>query len=167
MTSSKHTKVLTPENFDGFTYSKLTHFQNFRMMPIYQKQTTATCDLKVYQDLFVHTFILENIPKGARILELGGGNSRIISCLKDDYEFWNLDKLEGQGHGPKGVAESEGFTLIRDYIGAFSKELPEHSFDFVYSISAMEHFSTDEKAMTDIFQDIDRLLKDQPEYPIQ
>jgi hypothetical protein len=73
----------------------------FTLMPIYQRQTLNSCDLKVYQDLFVYSFILENIPKGARILEVGGGESRIISCLKEDYEFWNLDKLEGQGQGPK------------------------------------------------------------------
>jgi hypothetical protein len=149
---------LRPENFDGFTYSKLSHFQKFRMMPIYERQTQSACDLKVYQDLFVHTFILENIPTGARILEIGGGDSRVIAGLKDDYEFWNLDKLEGQGHGPKG-GESEGFELVRDFIGTFSNALPDHYFDFVYSISAMEHFSTDQKALEDIVQDIKRLLR--------
>lgn len=155
----KQPNQLRPENFDAFTFSKSTHFQNYRMMPIYQRQTLATCDLKVYQDLFVYTFILENIPRGARILELGGGDSRVITSLKDDYEFWNLDKLEGQGHGPKGGAESAGFSLVRDYIGAFSTELPDHYFDLVFSISAMEHFSIDGKDMEDIFQDIQRLLK--------
>ena len=142
---------LEPENFHEFTFSKSSHFQNFRLLPTYRRQTLATCDLKVYQDLFVYTFILENIPKGAKILELGGGDSRIIDCLKDDYEFWNLDKIEGQGHGPKRAAKAQGFKLVRDYIGNFSTELPEQYFDFVYSISAMEHFSTEKVSLFILF----------------
>ncbi len=150
---------LKPENFNKFTYSKLKHFQSFRLLPVYQRQTLATCDLKVYQDLFVYTFILENVPKGSKILELGGGNSRIIDCLKNEYEFWNLDKLEGQGYGPKSAMHTEGYMLVRDYIGNFSPELPERYFDFVYSISVIEHFSTDESVMKNIIDDQQRLLK--------
>lgn len=149
---------INPQNFETFTFSKVPHFQDFQIMPIYQRQSPLTCDLKVYQDLFVYSFILDNIPKGARVLEIGGGESRIIACLKDDYEFWNLDKLEGQGHGPKKVVKSEGFFLVRDYIGAFSNELPDQYFDLVYSISAVEHFSTDETAIDNILQDMKRLL---------
>jgi hypothetical protein len=150
---------LTPENFYEFTYSKTNHFNNFHLMPIYQRQTLNSCDLKVYQDLFVYSFILENIPKGAKILEVGGGESRIISCLKKDYEFWNLDKLEGQGEGPKALSEHEGFSLVKDYIGAFTKQLPDQHFDLIYSISAVEHFLTDSNVMDDIIQDFQRLQK--------
>ena len=150
---------ITPENFCEFTYSKTTHFKNFQLMPIYQRQTINSSDLKVYQDLFVYSFILENIPKGARILEVGGGESRIISCLKEDYECWNLDKLEGQGQGPKAISEHEGFFLVKNYIGGFSKQLPDQHFDLIYSISAVEHFLTDSNVMDDIIRDFQRLLK--------
>ena len=59
--------------------------------------------LKKYQDLLVYYFILKYIPKGSKILEVGGGQSRILRRLKNDYECWNVDKLEGLGNGPKAI----------------------------------------------------------------
>lgn len=150
---------IAPENFHEYRYSKTPHFKNFRIMSIYERQTSATCDLKVYQDLLVYSYILNNLPKGSRILEVGGGNSRVIDCLKDDYEFWNLDRLQGQGHGPKSISENEGFRLVKDFIGAFSEHLPENYFDLIYSISVVEHFPSDKNMMTEIIKDFTRLLK--------
>jgi hypothetical protein len=100
-------------------------------MPIYATQVTSTCDLKVYQDLLIYSFIINNLTPGSRILEIGGGESRVIECLKRDYEFWNLDKLEGKGFGPKRLLNTDGFILVKDDIGNFSKKLPETYFDLV------------------------------------
>lgn len=150
---------ISPDNFREFLYSKKSHFNEFHVMPIYERQTVKTCDLKVYQDLFVYSFILDNIPKGSKILEVGGGNSRIIECLKKDYEFWNLDKLEGQGQGPKSIFEHDGFFLVKDFIGEMSNKLPNHYFDLIYSVSVVEHFSTDPNDIANIIEDFRRLMK--------
>jgi len=147
------------ENNSFFAYSRKDHFSMFHLMPVHKNQNPATCDLKVYQDLFVYSFIIENIPKGAKILEIGGGESRIIDSLNKDFEFWNLDRLEGQGHGPKSIFTTDGFFLVRDNIGNFSDELPEDYFDLIFSISVVEHFLEDEESISNILLDMERIMK--------
>jgi len=155
----KSTHKFNFDNFNQYSYSKLSHFTQFNTLSIYNKQTPSTCDLKVYQDLFIYNFIIDNIPKGSKILEIGGGDSRIVSCLKNEYEFWNLDKLEGEGYGPKLNFNTYGYYLIQDYIGSFSKQLPENFFDFVFSVSVIEHFPEDAKSINNIILDFQRILK--------
>lgn len=149
-------------NFSDFTYSKNCHFDFFKkyIFDLYgENMEPADTRLKFYQDLLAFSFIDENIPEGSKILEIGGGNSRIINRLKNKYEFWNLDKLEGVGSGPKTI-ESDGFKLVKDYIGNFNRELPLSYFDFIFSISVFEHLQTgDYTIFQNILEDINRLLK--------
>jgi SAM-dependent methyltransferase len=146
-------------NFEQFGYSRYDHFKCFDPMPIYLTQSPATCDLKVYQDLFAYTFIRKNIKPGARLLEIGGGESRVIPALQNDYEVWNLDKLEGVGFGPRNIRSSVKNHLVRDYIGAFNPDLPDDSFDLVFSISTVEHFSNEVEEVNRILKDIQRLIR--------
>jgi len=152
-------KPLLPENFKHFRYSRWSHFRQFRVLKVYKGQSPATCDLKVYQDSLVYTYIRDNFPPGARLLEIGGGESRIIAALKDQYELWNLDKLEGEGFGPTNLFSREGYKLVLDYIGKFSKELPDDYFNFVFSISTLEHLPDDNSTIDSVIQDINRVLK--------
>jgi glycosyltransferase involved in cell wall biosynthesis/ADP-heptose:LPS heptosyltransferase/tetratricopeptide (TPR) repeat protein/ubiquinone/menaquinone biosynthesis C-methylase UbiE len=148
--------------FQSFACSKKSHFALFKgyETELYGRAVDPDdCDLKDYQDLLVLSFIRENIPSGSRILDIGGGDSRILKHLKDEYECWNLDKLEGLGNGPVGV-NSTGYRLVRDYIGNFNKELPDGYFDFVFSISALEHVPDDNQDyLRNIRDDIERILK--------
>ncbi|GFO53238.1 hypothetical protein GMSM_02450 [Geomonas sp. Red276] len=158
--SRAHTSV-TAENFGAFTYSRTFHFAYFagRDLELYGAPADPSqCDLKVYQDLLVYSFIRNNVPPGARILEVGGGASRVLRALKEDYECWNLDKLEGVGNGPVGI-EVDGFRLVREYLGSFTPELPDGYFDLVFSISALEHVPESEENFARINRDLDRLLK--------
>jgi len=150
---------ITLRNFENFSYSKLTHFDQFELMPIYSGQVPSTCDLKVYQDLLVYSFITNNIKPKARILEIGGGESRVIASLKENYECWNLDRLHGVGFGPTKLLETDGFRIVKDDIGNFTNELPDAYFDLVYSISTVEHFPKDEKVCALILADILRVLR--------
>ena len=152
-------QAITPNEFQNYRYSKRGHFKNFRILPVHKNQSLATCDLKVYQDSLAYTFIIDNLPAGARILEIGGGESRIINELKNQYEFWNLDKLEGSGFGPKQLFITEGFNLVEDYIGNFSPDLPDSYFDLIISISTIEHINPDSETIDNVFDDIMRLLK--------
>lgn len=156
--SSQYLPV-TPENFASFTYSKRSHFSLLRPHESQLYYDLHNCDLKVYQDMLVYNFILDNFPEGSRLLEIGGCDSRVISWLKDRYEFWNLDKLEGVGNGLTSIAETAGFRLVRDYIGSFSTELPTEYFDGVFSISVLEHVPHDDATMQAICSDIQRVLK--------
>lgn len=151
--------IITPQLFHGFTYSKRSHFQSLRRHADHIGESLEKCDLKVYQDMLTYNFILQNLPRGAKLLEIGGGDSRVIRWLKDRYEFWNLDRLEGIGNGRTSLPAISGFHLVRDYIGAFSKEIPDRYFDGVFSISVLEHVPRDTISMEAIRKDMQRLLK--------
>jgi len=148
--------TVTPDNFGFFTYSRTIHFPYFGI----QGRTfdPSQCDLKVYQDLLVYSFLRDNISAGSKILEIGGGNSRILKAIHADYECWSLDKLEGLDNGPT-VINADGFRLVRDYIGSFNAALPDGYFDFVFSISVLEHVKETEENFGNICRDMARLLK--------
>jgi len=157
-------KEITEENFNEFTFSKKQHFSelliNSYAQRLYREQINLNhCRLKVYQDLLVFGFIVENISKGSKILEIGGGDSRILNYFKNDYQCYNIDKLEGLGNGPKSIS-SDGCVLVQDYMGNFNSILADNSFDFVFSISALEHVPSDDVTVFDnIYNDIQRVLK--------
>ena len=152
-------RPVTPANFEVYTLPRITHFYELAVPTLHANEWPDLCDLKVYQDILVYNFLLQNCPKGARLLEIGGADSRIIQSLKHEFEFWNLDKLEGLGHGPRSLASDQGFTLVKDYIGAFNTALPEAGFDCVFSISTLEHVPEDPQTAQNIYLDIQRLLK--------
>jgi len=156
---SKDYTPLTFSTFMDYQYSKRYHFEYFKILGRHQRQNPATCDLKVYQDSMVYTFILENLHLGARLLEIGGGESRIIESLKNKYEIWNLDKLEGVGFGPRRLVPQENYHLVEDYIGENSPELPNGYFDLIYSISTLEHLPLDEGNIQAVLSEINRLQR--------
>ena len=158
LSQKPHQKIM-PEDFYDFRYSRSNHFPLFRTLPAHKKQSIKICDLKVYQDALVYSFILDNLLPGARLLEIGGGESRIISALKNDYEIWNLDKLEGSGFGPRKLVHADGFHLVQSYIGEFSPELPSSYFDLVFSISTIEHILKSPKFINDVVDNILLVLK--------
>jgi ubiquinone/menaquinone biosynthesis C-methylase UbiE len=152
----------SPENIADFSYSKLSHFDLFANLPFRSYNVgdpdPAICDLKVYQDYLTYCFILRNIPKGARILEVGGGDSRVLKYFSKDYECWNADKCEGLGNGPIKFT-SPHYRIVYDYVGSFNPELPDHHFDFVFSISALEHSPEDQAIRVNVLKDMNRVLK--------
>lgn len=155
---------ISPENFQDFTYSKKWHFDLFKKKN-YDRELfgdnidPADCDLKTYQDLLTFAFIKQNIKEGSKILEIGGGQSRVLDYFKDKHECWNIDKLEGFGNGPTEI-QSNGVRLICDYMGTYNDNLPQNYFDFVFSISALEHTGIHHDVMyQNILNDINRVLK--------
>lgn len=116
-------------------------------------------DLKLIQDLCMCNFIRKNIRRGAKILEIGGGNSRLLTFFKDYAEGWNLDKFEGVGNGPIGAVKSNDYKLVQNYIGNFDEGLPEQYFDLVFSVSVLEHINDEDAVLSKIICEIDRLLK--------
>lgn len=151
-----------PLFFDDYTYARQSHWKCFEGLDIElfgEWKDPAKEQLKVYQDLLVLRFIRDNVPPGSRILDVGGGVSRILAHLAKTYECWNIDKLEGLGNGPRTIANPP-YRLVRDYMGNFNPELPDNYFDLVFSISALEHVPQDDKTLFDrIIADIDRVLK--------
>ncbi|MBI2353849.1 MAG: glycosyltransferase [Deltaproteobacteria bacterium] len=152
---------LTPEVFSYFSYSRRPHFSWFDRSAkrLFGSSIDMDyCDLKMYQDLICYTFITDNIPRGSRILEIGGGQSRVLKAIASDYECWNIDKLEGLGNGPTEL-HPDGYRLVRAYMGESSAELSSQYFDFIFSISALEHVEESEDNFRNICDDIDRVMK--------
>jgi ubiquinone/menaquinone biosynthesis C-methylase UbiE len=151
-----------PANIAEFSYSKLSHFELFRGLPFQSYNVgdpnPEICDLKVYQDYLMYCFIKHNIAPGSRILEVGGGDSRILKFFAHDYECWNADKCEGLGNGPIQFT-SPHYHIVYDYVGSFNQELPDKHFDFVFSISALEHTPEDATIRANVLKDINRVLK--------
>ena len=78
----------SPDNIIDFSYSKLSHFKLFTGLPFQSynagEPDPAICNLKVYQDYLTYCFIRRNVAPGARILEVGGGDSRILKYFAKD-----------------------------------------------------------------------------------
>lgn len=111
--------------------------------------------LKHIQDSFILSVMSE--LEGARILEFGGGDSRVLDTLSRNNECWIVDKFEGVGNGPVGVIRRPQSRLVRAFVGEFSKEIPENYFDYAFSISVMEHIPYG--ALGAAFHDCFRVLK--------
>jgi len=54
---------------------------------------------------------------------------------------------------------SQHFRIVYDYVGSFNLELPDHHFDFVFSISALEHTPEEEQTQVNVLADINRVMK--------
>jgi|GEM_PF-306259 len=154
-------------DFNAFTYARRSHMR--RLISGYLRNADKsevdmdTCDLKAYQDGLCAAFIEQMFPEGgARILEIGGGNSRILAHYGTDgqFECWNIDKFEGVGNGPAFVPGKVRYhKLVTAYMGDLSTELPEHYFDLVFSTSVLEHVPDDPAVHKNIYDDIMRVLK--------
>lgn len=158
------TQYFQINNFSDYTYSKLSHLSIFESVgydiELYNKKVDPqSSPVKAYQDLLAFAYIKNLLNPRCRILEVGGGNSRIIRHFASIHECWNIDKLEGCGNGPTEVS-IPAMRLVRDYIGNFNKDLPNDYFDLVFSISALEHVpDKDPSLFHNIKNDINRVLK--------
>lgn len=127
--------------------------------------------LKDFQNLFVLDQILNRLPEGGRLLEVGGGSCIMMRALNKvfpgKYECWNLDPLDGTGNGPvtaehaqngqQALTTLHGIRIIQERIGVFSPNLEPDFFDCVFSVSVLEHIPLHEWSLC--FKDIFRVLK--------
>lgn len=150
--------TLMPKDFTAYTYSKYRHFTSLAVPYFHKDKLQDNCDLKVIQDMVIYNFLLSNFPRGARILEVGGGYSRIIEAFRHYFECWNLDKFAGNGNGPTVPKVVPGTHLVMDYLGNFNGELPDNYFDCVFSISTLEHVPEEQTVFNNIVDDIQRVL---------
>lgn len=149
-------------SFDDFTYARESHMrllaENYVVTPNGAPLDIYYCDLKAYQDALCNAFIDQMLPPGSKILDVGGGNSRILELYQNTHECWNIDKFEGIGNGLTTLP-SVPYRIVLDYMGNFNPELPDNYFDLVFSISALEHVVETEEIFSNIIKDIDRVLK--------
>jgi hypothetical protein len=111
--------------------------------------------LKDIQDAYI-LHRLKDV-KGAHILELGGGKSRVLTTLARKNECWNIDRFEGLGAGPTEMQDIPGVKVVKEYMGNYSEEIPSDYFDYVVSISVIEHIPS--SSFSDVIKDCMRVLK--------
>lgn len=151
--------LLTKGNFDQFSYSKRKHFDSFAIPEEFFGLDIDDIHPKFYQDLFIYNFLLTNLSKGSKILEIGDGDSRIYKWFNGYFDITILDKFEGKGNGLQSIPKYSEGKVVRDYIGNFSKKLEDSSFDCIFSISVLEHIPHNKETIDNVIKDINRLLK--------
>lgn len=114
-------------------------------------------DLKFCQDIWMFSEIHNSTD--CRILEIGGGDSRLLRCIDStSNELWNYDEFKGNVGGPSQPIVIHGVNILSGLMGSFDKKLPNAYFDIVFSISVVEHIKLGQ-SLIDFFSDINRILR--------
>ncbi len=119
--------------------------------------------LKHYRRPWAYRFLMDKCSQESRVLEIGAGSPLILRALRREIgcECWVLDPMEGKGNGPTNFKKIAGnnsdMTFIANEIGDFSPSLPDNYFDFVFSVSVLEHIPLHE--FDKCFDDMIRVTK--------
>jgi len=112
-------------------------------------------EMKTVQDTYIYHLLRHE--KGKKIVEAGGGKSRVLRLLGNTNDCWLVDRFEGLGQGPRRKPFLPKVRIIQDFLGEFNPLLPDGYFDYVFSISVAEHIPLD--YLDKFFHDCARLLK--------
>ena len=96
--------------------------------------------LKSIQDFAVYRRLKD--AQGLDILEVGGGDSRLLRQLAPYNRCFNLEKFEGADVGPKQEVRIDDVTNVNAFLGEFDPRLEADALDVVFSVSVVEHVPT-------------------------
>jgi len=119
-------------------------------------------DLKNVQRPWAVKALLRAKPPPGRLLEIGGGVP-IVSGFLDElgYDVTLVDPYDGSGNGPieyeKYARAFPKVKIVRGYFEPDMQALAPSSFDAIFSVSVLEHFSKD--SLANCFQAIEKYLK--------
>lgn len=119
-------------------------------------------DLKNVQRPWALKAVLAKLPAGGKLLEIGGGIP-LVACMLAElgYEVTIVDPYEGAGNGPTEYQNYQqlfpNVTLVKDLFGVNLKGIESGQFDGIYSISVLEHISSE--GIKDVFAGIKKFLR--------
>jgi len=124
---------------------------------------SAVWGLKAVGTLFCVDKIVRIDAK--RILEVGAGwNCDFDRHFGSSLDYWLIDEpsqiggcKESESTFEAAVRERRHTRFVRGLLGSSSAELPDGTFDLVFSISVVEHVPQEDKAV--FYQDMYRVLK--------
>ena len=122
-------------------------------------------DLKEYQRYWAYEYIKSRLSADSKVLEIGSGKPNLLRTLRKNFgcECWGMDPFTGSGSGPKAfelMTQVFGeIRLVKGSIGEHSHELPDQYFDFVFSVSALEHIPHEQ--WEPCFKDMMRVARDE------
>jgi SAM-dependent methyltransferase len=112
--------------------------------------------LKSVQDAIAFTFLHD--LTGSRVVEVGGGNSRILPPLAAAAnQCLNIDKFDGGHGGPNKVPKISGIDNVIGYVGDSTVAATVGQCDALFSVSVVEHVPAAE--LSDFFANCAALLR--------
>lgn len=138
----------------------ITKDQYFSWVEQYASMRTGYASASVHnlKDIQDH-YALSRLsrPEKLRVLEVGGGDCRVLRGFSAHHECWNAERFLGDGLGPKQEIRLPGIRNVLVHLGEFSDQLPANYFDIVFSISVVEHIGNDN--LSGFFRDVARVMK--------
>jgi SAM-dependent methyltransferase len=109
---------------------------------------TLNHDLKDVQRPWILKALLGRLPRGARLLEIGGGDAWVADLLaRLGYETWLVDPYDGRDGGPADFERLRSrypkVHFIRGVFPEALRQMSDASFDCIFSISVLEHIPDD------------------------
>ncbi|MFZ1320184.1 MAG: hypothetical protein WAT71_01375 [Ignavibacteria bacterium] len=155
--------IFSEINFNSFTYSKKAHFQffqenNYDYILYGRRIEPEESDIRIYQNLLIYAFVINNIEKGAKILEIGSEYSQVFEKLKTEYECWKFVNPVELG---KNIMDPENLSddNLNKPESTDNINLTKYYFDMIFSISAFENIPETENYFNNISLNIRSLLK--------
>ena len=101
-------------------------------------------DLKDVQRPWMIKKILELVPAGSKLLEIGSGEPLAANVLqKLGYDVTVIDPFDGSGNGPQAIKQYRltypKIKILQSYFEEGVPILGKKSFDCIFSISVLEH----------------------------
>ncbi len=114
-------------------------------------ELTQNRDLKDLQRPWAFKAIVNRIPRGGRLLEIGAGDPHVAHWLAAaGYEVWLVDPYDGANNGPTEYEYyRRHFPQLHIHRELFSDALTGLApafFDCIYSVSVLEHVPHDQLA---------------------
>jgi hypothetical protein len=109
-------------------------------------------DLKNVQRPWAVKAILANVPRPARLLEIGGGEPIVSGFLSElGYDITLVDPYDGFGNGPtdyaRYVEQFPQVKIVREYFRPGLPGLGAGPFDAIFSVSVLEHIPPESLAI--------------------